>query len=57
MVRNSINAKYRSLSYVWLNQNHNRSNYRTEGYSKRKIKEIEKKYDQVALEINKIEMS
>ena len=50
---NSINARYRSLSYVWLNQITTDPIIEPKGYSKEKIKEIEKKYDQVALEINK----
>ena len=50
---NSINARYRSLSYVWLNQITTKPIIEPKGYSKEKIKEIEKKYDQVALEINK----
>ena len=50
---NSINARYRSLSYVWLNQITSDPIIEPKGYSKEKIKEIEKKYDQVALEINK----
>ena len=50
---NSINARYQSLSYVWLNQITTDPIIEPKGYSKEKIKEIEKKYDQVALEINK----
>ena len=50
---NSINARYRSLSYVWLNQITTDPIIEPKGYSKEKIKKIEKKYDQVALEINK----
>lgn len=50
---NSINARYRSLSYVWLNQITTDPIIEPKGYSKEKIKEIEKKYDQVAFEINK----
>ena len=50
---NSINARYRSLSYVWLNQITTDPIIEPKGYSKEKINEIEKKYDQVALEINK----
>ena len=50
---NSINARYRSLSYVWLNQITTDPIIEPKGYSKERIKEIEKKYDQVALEINK----
>lgn len=49
---NSINARYRSLSYVWLNQITTDPMMQPKGYNKGKIKEIEKKYDQVALEIN-----
>ena len=50
---NSINARYRSLSYVWLNQITTAPIIQPKGYNKDKIKEIEKKYDQVASEINK----
>lgn len=50
---NSINARYRSLSYVWLNQITTDPIIQLKGYNKDKIKEIEKKYDQVALGINK----
>lgn len=50
---NSINARYRSLSYVWLNQITSDPIIEPKGYSEEKIKEIEKKYNQIALEINK----
>lgn len=50
---NSINARYRSLSYVWLNQITADPIIQPKGYNKDKINEIEKKYDQVASEINK----
>lgn len=50
---NSINTRYRSLSYVWLNQITTAPIIQPKGYNKDKIKEIEKKYDQVASEINK----
>ena len=52
-VGNSINARYRSLSYVWLNQITTDPILQPKGYNKDKIKEIEKKYNQVAIEINK----
>lgn len=50
---NSINARYRSLSYVWLNQITSEPIIEPKGYSEEKIKEIEKKYNQIALTINK----
>ena len=50
---NSINARYRSLSYVWLNQITSDPIIEPKGYSEEKIKEIEKKYNQIALTINK----
>lgn len=50
---NSINARYRSLSYVWLNQITSDPIIEPKGYSEEEIKEIEKKYNQIALEINK----
>ena len=50
---NSINARYRSLSYVWLNQITSDPTIEPKGYSEEKIKEIEKKYNQIALTINK----
>lgn len=50
---NSVNARYRSLAYVWFNQITTDPMVIPKGYSQKKIEEIEKKYDYVALEINK----
>lgn len=49
---NSINARYRSLAFVWFNQLTTEVMIKPEGYSKEKMLEIEKKYSNQASEIN-----
>lgn len=49
---NATNARYRSLVFVWINQLATEVVPEPDGYSRAKIAEIEKKYDNIAREIN-----
>ena len=49
---NTVNARYKTISYVWFNQLANDVIPVPENYSKNKMKEIEKKYSSIATDLN-----
>ena len=51
---NTVNARYKSISYVWFNQMATEVVPVPEGYSKTRINNIEEKYASIASELNKI---
>lgn len=50
---NTVNARYKSISYVWFNQMATEVVPIPEGYSKARINKIKEKYASIASELNK----